>query len=172
MTNETNENSEQVINSDQLQEIVNLKEQNELLQDKLLRTVAESENLKKRLEKTIADTREYAIFSFAKDLLAVNDNLIMALDHKPKNIDGEVANIVTGIEMTKSELSNIFAKHGLETIAPKLGEKFDYNIHHAVSQIISEEYEQDSIISVMQLGYKIKDRLLRPAMVQVAKLPS
>lgn len=171
-TSETNEKPQQTVSSETLKEISNLQEQNAILQDKLLRTIAESENLKKRLEKTITDTREYAIFSFAKDLLAVNDNLIMALDHKPKIIEGEVANIVTGIEMTKSELANIFVKHGLETIAPKLGEKFDYNIHHAVSQIESEEYQQDSIISVMQLGYKIKDRLLRPAMVQVTKLPA
>lgn len=79
-TNELKEDSEQVINLEILQEVANLKEQNGVLQDKLLRTVAESENIKKRLEKTITDTREYAIFSFAKDLLVVNDNLIMALD--------------------------------------------------------------------------------------------
>lgn len=171
-TESTNETSEQIIDPATLQEIANLKEQNEILQDKLLRIIAESENIKKRLEKTITDTREYAIFSFAKDLLAVNDNLIMTLDHRPQTIEGEVANIITGIEMTKGELTNIFTKHGLEPIEPQLGDKFDYNIHHAVSQIISEEYEQDSIISIMQLGYKIKDRLLRPAMVQVTKLPT
>ena len=71
--------------------------------------------------------------------------------------------------MTKGELTSILQKHGLESIEPLLGEKFDYNIHHAISQIVSEEYDQDSVIAVMQSGYKIKDRLLRPAIVQVSK---
>lgn len=154
-----------------LTEIANLKSQIEILQDKLLRTIAESENTRKRLEKTILETRDYAIFSFAKDLLTVIDNLARALDHKPQNVSAEVGNIITGVEMTKTELVNILKKHGLEPIEPIAGDKFDYNIHHAISQIESNEQPQDSIITVMQLGYKIKDRLLRPAAVQVAKLP-
>ncbi len=152
-----------------LDEIAVLKEQNGILQDRLLRTVAESENTRKRLEKSIEDARDYAIISFAKDLLAVNDNLSRALEHKPQNIEGELANIIIGVEMTKNELTNILKKHGLESIEPLLGEKFDYNIHHAISQLESDDHDNDSIIMVMQSGYKIKDRLLRPAIVQVSK---
>ncbi|WP_425360681.1 MULTISPECIES: nucleotide exchange factor GrpE [unclassified Candidatus Tisiphia] len=154
---------------DSLQEIASLKNQIEILQDKLLRTIAESDNTRKRLEKSIEEARDYAIFSFAKDLLSVNDNLSRALEHKPQNMEGDIANIITGVEMTKGELTSILQKHGLESIEPLLGEKFDYNIHHAISQIVSEEYDQDSVIAVMQSGYKIKDRLLRPAIVQVSK---
>jgi molecular chaperone GrpE len=154
---------------DSLQEIASLKSQIEILQDKLLRTTAESDNTRKRLEKLIEDAKDYAIFSFAKDLLSVNDNLSRALEHKPQNTEGDLASIITGVEMTKNELTSILKKHGLESIEPLLGEKFDYNIHHAISQVVSDEYDQDSIIGIMQSGYKIKDRLVRPAIVQVSK---
>lgn len=152
-----------------LQEIASLKSQIEILQDKLLRTIAESDNTRKRLEKLIEEAKDYAIFSFAKDLLSVNDNLSRALEHKPQNTEGDLASIITGVEMTKNELTSILKKHGLESIEPLLGEKFDYNIHHAISQVVSDEYDQDSIIGIMQSGYKIKDRLIRPAIVQVSK---
>ncbi len=171
-SNETAQDLDLTASKEQLVEVTNLKSQVEILQDKLLRTVAEAENTRKRLEKTIIDTREYAIVAFAKDLLTVNDNLARALEHKPQDIGEEAANIITGVEMTKSDLVNILKKHGLEAIEPMPGDKFDCNIHHAISQIASNEYEQDSIIAVMQLGYKIKDRLLRPAIVQVTKLPT
>ncbi|HJD64245.1 MAG TPA: nucleotide exchange factor GrpE [Rickettsia endosymbiont of Sericostoma sp.] len=164
-----NQPSDTLMLQDSLQEIVSLKNQIEILQDKLLRTIAESDNTRKRLEKSIEEARDYAIFSFAKDLLSVNDNLSRALEHKPQNMEGDIANIITGVEMTKGELTSILQKHGLESIEPLLGEKFDYNIHHAISQILSDEYDQDSVIAVMQSGYKIKDRLLRPATVQVSK---
>ncbi len=159
--------SEETKHQDQVAGLIS---QIEELQDKLLRTIAESENTRKRLEKLIEDARDYAIFSFAKDLLTVNDNLARALEHKPQNVDQEVSNIITGVEMTKSELSNILKKHGLEAIEPTLGEKFDYNKHHAISQVVTDKYEHDSIVAVMQSGYKLKDRLLRPAVVQVSKI--
>ena len=158
-----------LILQDSLQEIASLKSQIEILQDKLLRTIAESDNTRKRLEKLIEEAKDYAIFSFAKDLLSVNDNLSRALEHKPQNTEGDLASIITGVEMTKNELTSILKKHGLESIEPLLGEKFDYNIHHAISQVVSDEYDQDSIIGIMQSGYKIKDRLIRPAIVQVSK---
>ncbi|HJD57617.1 MAG TPA: nucleotide exchange factor GrpE [Rickettsia endosymbiont of Sericostoma sp. HW-2014] len=164
-----NQPSDTLMLQDSLQEIASLKNQIEILQDKLLRTIAESDNTRKRLEKSIEEARDYTIFSFAKDLLSVNDNLSRALEHKPQNMEGDIANIITGVEMTKGELTSILQKHGLESIEPLLGEKFDYNIHHAISQILSDEYDQDSVIAVMQSGYKIKDRLLRPATVQVSK---
>ncbi|WP_341751748.1 MULTISPECIES: nucleotide exchange factor GrpE [unclassified Candidatus Tisiphia] len=170
LVNEIEENpTDTLILQDSLQEIASLKSQIEILQDKLLRTIAESDNTRKRLEKLIEDAKDYAIFSFAKDLLSVNDNLSRALEHKPQNTEGDLASIITGVEMTKSELTSILKKHGLESIEPLLGEKFDYNIHHAISQVVSDEYDQDSIIGIMQSGYKIKDRLVRPAIVQVSK---
>ena len=71
--------------------------------------------------------------------------------------------------MTKSELNNILRKHNVESIEPLIGEKFDYNKHHAIMQLVTDKYDSDSIVAVMQSGYKIKDRLLRPAVVQVSK---
>lgn len=173
------ENSESNVENEQLlaikqdyeERIANLVSQVEELQDKLLRTIAESENTRKRLEKSVDDARDYAIVSFAKDLLSVSDNLARALEHRPQNVDTEVTNIITGVEMTQSELNNIFKKHNLESIEPSLGEKFDYNKHHAISQISTDQYDHDSVVAVMQSGYKIKDRLLRPAVVQVSKGP-
>ncbi|MDR0329151.1 MAG: nucleotide exchange factor GrpE [Rickettsia sp.] len=170
LVNEIEEDTtDTLILQDSLQEIASLKSQIEILQDKLLRTIAESDNTRKRLEKLIEEAKDYAIFSFAKDLLSVNDNLSRALEHKPQNTEGDLASIITGVEMTKNELTSILKKHGLESIEPLLGEKFDYNIHHAISQVVSDEYDQDSIIGIMQSGYKIKDRLIRPAIVQVSK---
>jgi molecular chaperone GrpE len=78
-------------------------------------------------------------------------------------------NMISGVDMTRNELTSIFKKHGLESIEPQAGEKFDYNIHHAVAQIETDEHDDGTIVNTMQVGYKIKDRLLRPAMVRVSK---
>ncbi len=139
------------------------------LKDKILRSAAEMENLRRRYEKQIDDVREYSSSSFAKDMISVIDNLSRAISHKPKEMNDEVKNFILGVEMTQTELLSIFAKHGIKTIEPEVGEKFDYNIHHAISQIESDKYPESTIIDVMQVGYKIKDRLLRPASVAVTK---
>jgi molecular chaperone GrpE len=151
------------------EEIENLKNQIHLLEDKLLRVTAESENARKRHEKMLQDTKDYAVTNFAKDLLSVMDNLSRALSHKPTGIDKEMETIILGVEMTKAELSAIFTRHGLQTIEPMPGDKFDYNFHHAVSQTETDKYSAGSVVNTMQIGYKIKDRLLRSAMVEVVK---
>jgi molecular chaperone GrpE len=151
------------------QEVADLKNQIEMLQDKLLRTVAEMENTRKRLEKSRDEARDYAIVSFAKDLLSVSDNLERALEYKPENLEGEFANVIAGVEMTKDELSKIFHKNNIEIVKPAVGQAFDYNLHNAISQVDNNEYDPNSVVALMQVGYKIKDRLLRPATVQVSK---
>ena len=152
-----------------LDEIVSLKDQIEALQDKLLRAAAESENTRRRFEKMIQDIKDYSVIDFAKDLLSVMDNLSRALEYKPQEDDIQAANILAGVKMTKTELDSVFQKYGLEKIEPSAGEKFDYNLHHAISQIVTDEFEQDSIVSIMQVGYKLKNRLLRSAIVAVSK---
>lgn len=152
-----------------LQEVENLKHQIELLEDKLLRTKAESENIRKRYEKMIEDARDYSISNFTKDLLNVMDNLSRALEHKPEELDEQMSSMFSGVDMTKNELTSVFKKYGLESIEPQAGEKFDYNLHHAVAQIVTDEHNEGSIVDTMQVGYKIKDRLLRPAIVRVSK---
>ena len=162
------ETEQEAENHNQTEEIDNLNHQIELLQDKLLRNAAEAENLRKRYEKLIDKAKDYAIMNFAKDLINVIDNLGRALEYKNQE-DVPVSSLISGIEMTKDELDSVFKKHGLQSIEPTPGEKFDYNFHHAISQIVTDEYNQDSIVNTMQPGYKIKERLLRPAIVTVAK---
>lgn len=149
--------------------IEQLEHQIEELSDRLLRTVAESENLRRRYEKQIEETREYSVTAFAKDLISVVDNLDRAIKFQPQNPTTEVQNILDGVLMTHKELYSIFTKHGISPIEPKEGEKFDYNLHFAISQVDNPSYERDTIVGIMQVGYKIRDRLLRPASVSVAK---
>ncbi len=149
--------------------VLSLKEQNEDMQDKLLRQMAESENIRTRSQKSLTEAREYAIFAFAKDLVSVMDNLSMALAHLPEEMDDKTKNVIEGVKMTKSELASVFFKNALEIIEPKTGDKFDYNLHHAISQVESADHAAGQIVGSMQAGYKIKDRLIRPASVAVAK---
>lgn len=166
---------EEVAESEELkeaepQEIINdLNNQIKVLQDKLLRQLAESENIRTRSAKLIEEAREYAIFEFTKDLIPVVDNLQRALEHLPNDLAPEMQNVVEGVKMTKEQLESAFKKHHLESITPQSGDKFDYNIHHAISQVMTEEFSPGSIVTTMQAGYKIKDRLIRPAAVTVAK---
>ncbi|PCJ29571.1 MAG: nucleotide exchange factor GrpE [Rickettsiales bacterium] len=139
------------------------------LKDKVLRGLAESENIRTRAAKSSQEAREYAIFSFAKDLVPVIDNLSRALEHLPENLSDDTKNIVEGVKMTKQELESAFKKHSLDSISPHSGDKFDYNLHHAISQIVTEDQEEGTIVNTMQMGYKIKNRLIRPAAVVVAK---
>lgn len=156
-------------------EIENLKEEIALLKDKLLRNAAENENYKKRMEKTVEDASKYAVSNFAKELIVVMDNLQRALDSFKQISNNDQTNsqylesIEQGIEMTKKEFLNSFLKFGVIMINPKPGENFDHNLHQAVSQIESDQYESGKIASVLQVGYIIHDRLLRAAMVAVAK---
>lgn len=148
--------------------VESLHEQVSALQDKLLRSVAETENVRRRYEKMLEETREYSVTNFAKDLLIVMDNLYRALEYKNKD-DITASNIITGVEMTQKELESVMQKHGILQIAPNVGDPFNYNIHQAISQNITDDYEDNSVINTMQFGYKIKERLLRPAIVVVSK---
>jgi len=149
--------------------INNLTEEIKLMQDKLLRAVAESENIRNRMNKKVEEARDFSIIGFTKDLLPVIDNFSRALSHVPENINNDTKIIIDGVSMIKDDLISIFKKHGIESIEPKEGEGFDYNHHHAISQVVTDQYEEGTIVSTMQVGYKIKDRLIRPASVAVAK---
>lgn len=174
MTDNNIENKEEEIINDIAEEVENteiayLKAQIEELKDKLIRANAEIDNTRKRLEKARDEARDYAITTFAKELLNVSDNLSRALEHKPLDDSVEVTNIIAGVQMTKDELDKVFHKHHIEEIKPEIGSAFDYNLHNAISQIEHPDHEPNSVINIMQVGYRIKDRLLRPATVQVTK---
>ncbi len=140
------------------------------LKDRLLRAVAETENLRRRSDREKADAANYAMTAFARDLLGVGDNLRRALDSIPADTDlGDNAKtLVEGIEMTERELLNMLERHNIRKIDP-MGEKFSHDLHQALFEIPDTGKEDGTIVQVMQVGYKIKDRLLRPAMVGVAK---
>jgi molecular chaperone GrpE len=146
-----------------------LAKQIELMQDKLLRAIAESENTRHRMNKKVEEARDYAVVSFAKDLLPVIDDFSRALSHVPEKLDNDTKIIIEGISMTRNALIDVFKKHGIESIEPQEGENFDYNNHHAISQIVTDQHKEGSVVSTLQVGYKIKDRLIRPASVAVAK---
>jgi molecular chaperone GrpE len=171
LKDEQTQNEEKVEESSQKETIDNLQEQVDILKDKLLRQLAESENIRTRSAKLIEEAKEYAIFDFTKDLMPVMDNLQNALEHIPEKIDSVTQNVVEGVRMTLNQLESAFKKHKLESIEPQSGDKFDYNIHHAISQVMTEEFAAGTIVNTMQTGYKIKDRLIRAAAVAVAKTP-
>lgn len=143
------------------------------LKDRLLRAAAETENVRRRLEKEKQDAQAYAATGFARDLLAVADNLRRALDAVPQGIreHDEVKPILTGIEMTERELNNVFQRHGISRIEA-MGQKLDPHRHQAMMEIESADAEPGTIIQELQAGYVMKERLLRPALVGVAKAGS
>ena len=140
------------------------------LKDQLLRTVADSENLRKRLEREKEQTRKFGIANFAKDLLSIADNLGRALDAAPnkEGIENQaIENFVLGVQMTEQELQKAFDNNNIRKIDP-LGEKFDYNFHQAMFEVEETDQEPGIVVQVLQPGYAIDDRILRPAMVGVA----
>lgn len=148
-----------------------LVKENADLKDQLIRAVAEMENLRKRTERDMQDTRKYAVTGFARDLVNVLENLQLALLNIPaddRKNDVKLNTLAEGVEMTANELLRVFEAQGIVRIAPQ-GEKFDHNFHQAVAQVEDTSKEPGTIVQVLQAGYIIHDRLLRPAMVTVAK---
>ena len=140
--------------------------------DKLLRVLAEMENLRRRTEREIADTRVYGISAFARDILAVADNMDRALQALDAEIrekaDASVKALLDGVELTERELHKVLEKHDVKKYDP-LGEKFDPNLHQAMFEIQDASRPAGTVAQVMQPGYKIGERVLRPALVAVAK---
>lgn len=140
--------------------------------DRLLRTLAEMENLRRRTEKEVKDARDYAVSGFARDLLAVADNFDRALGHVPAELrDNETMGgkaLVEGVELTGRELIKTLEKHGVKKLSP-LGEKFDPNFHQAMFEIPADTVPAGTVLQVMQDGFAIAGRVLRPALVGVSK---
>ena len=133
---------------------------------------ADTQNVRRRLEKDIQDARNYAATGFARDVLSVSDNLGRALDAIPAEFreDEKLKGFIAGIEATQRELEKVFSQNGITRIA-STGMPLDPNQHQAMMEIPTSDAEPGTIVQEMQAGYMIKDRLLRPAMVGVAKKP-
>jgi len=139
------------------------------LKEQVLRFAADAENTKRRAEREANDARAYAIQKFAQDLLGVADNLASALAHEPQDVtDPAVKNFMVGVEMTEKQLQGAFERNGLKRIAPVKGEKFDPHLHQAMAEAQGTEVAPGYIVDVMQVGYELLGRLVRPAMVVVA----
>lgn len=149
-----------------------LRDDLEKAQQEMLYAKAEVQNVRRRMEKDIQDARAYAATGFARDILSVADNLARALDHVPPEMreDDKLKNFLAGIEATQRELDKVFGLHGITRIA-STGLPLDPNQHQAMLEIPTDEAEPGTVVQEMQAGYMIKDRLLRPAMVGVAKKP-
>ncbi len=143
------------------------------LKDKLLRTLAEMENLRTRTARDVADTRTYAVASFARDILTVADNMDRAMQslrgELKENTDAGVKVLLDGVELTERELLKVLEKHGVRKFEPQKGEKFDPNLHQAMFEVVDPSLPGGSVAQVVQAGYMIGERMLRPALVAVAK---
>ncbi len=142
------------------------------LKDQLLRALAEQENIRRRAAREREDALKYGAQNFGKDLLSSADNLRRAIDSvKPDQVQDEVMrNLLAGIVATERELLAAFEKNGLKQINPE-GEKFDHNLHQAIFEVEQSGKVAGTVVQVLQAGYVLNDRLLRPAMVGVAKGP-
>src|SRR3954449_11777664 len=142
------------------------------LKDRLLRTLAEMENLRRRTEREVADSRVYGVTNFARDILAVADNMERAMkaldDEIREKADAGVKALLDGVELTERELIKVMEKHGVKKIEPQ-GQKFDPNLHQAMFEIPDASVPAGTVVQVMQPGYTIGERVLRPVLVGVSK---
>ena len=149
-----------------------LNAENSQLKDRVLRTLAEMENLRRRTEREVADAKTYGVTSFARDMLSVVDNLARALEHLPAeartNADPHLQSMIEGVELTARDLEAALGRHGVKKLEPK-GQKFDPNFHQAIFEAPDETVPAGTVSQVVQSGWTIGDRVLRPAMVGVSK---
>ena len=143
--------------------------ENAALREQVLRYAAEAENTKRRAEREANDARAYAITKFARDLLGVADNFSRALQHAPREAeDPAVKNLVLGLEMTERELLQAFERNGLKKVDPAQGSKFDPNLHQAMMEEAAAGVPGGAVVRVLQAGYELYGRIVRPALVVVA----
>ena len=149
-----------------------LQQENAGLKDRLLRALAEMENLRRRTEREVSDAKAYGATSFARDMLGVADNLRRALDSLPagtrENVDAATKSLIEGVELTERDFLSRLTRHGVKKLDPQ-GERFDPNLHEALFEVPDESVPAGTVAQVVESGYTIADRVLRPAKVGVAK---
>lgn len=152
--------------------LVRLLKENEELKDKALRTAAEMENLRRRTARDVQDARTYAIANFARDMLSVSDNLARALEAIPAeakaSADAGLKALIEGVDITERAMLGALERHGVKKLEPQ-GEKFDPNFHQAMFEVPNPSVPANTVVQVVQPGYSIGERVLRPAMVGVSK---
>jgi len=152
--------------------VVRLVKENEELKDRALRFAAEMENLRRRTARDVQDAKSYAIANFARDMLQVSDNLRRALDAIPAEAktggDAGFSALIEGVDMTERAMLAALERHGVKKLDPQ-GERFDPNFHQAMFEVPNPDVPGNTVVQVVQTGYVIGERVLRPAMVGVAK---
>lgn len=151
--------------------LVRLLKENEELKDRALRGAAEMENLRRRTARELQDARSYAVANFARDMLSVSDNLRRALDavsEEAKAADPNLTALVEGVEMTERSMLSTLERHGVKKLDPE-GEKFDPHFHQAMFEVPNPDVAANTVVQVVQSGFSIGERVLRPAMVGVSK---
>jgi molecular chaperone GrpE len=142
------------------------------LKDKFLRLMADMENLRRRTEREVADARTYAVANFARDMLNVADNVRRAIESVPdearSTAEGAFKGLIDGIDLTERDLLKTLERHGVKKLEPE-GQKFDPNVHQAMFEVPNPDVPNGTVVQVVQSGYVIGDRVLRPALVGVAK---
>lgn len=166
-TKQTNDVNEAAV--EETQESVEV--QDSKLKDQLLRLAAEMENLRKRTAREIEEAHKFGITKFARDMIEVLENLYRAESSVSADLiaaNDSIKQIQSGVELTRKSMVDIFERHGLKRIFP-LGEEFNHDLHQAVTQVPAPEFEDGKVANVIQAGYTLHDRLIRPALVVVAK---
>lgn len=153
-------------------EIAALRAERDELRDKFMRALADAENARKRADKDRRDAEQYGSTRLARDLLPVHDALTRALEAATEEQRTAASALLEGVELTLRELSNVFAKHGITLIRPETGEKFDPQFHEAMFEAAVPDTRAGEIIQVMDNGFRLHDRLLRPAKVGVSSTPA
>ena len=173
MTGEAAEGGEQnEAGQDEHEVLLRLMKENEELKDARLRAAAEMENLRRRTARDVHDARNYAIANFARDMLSVSDNMRRALEAIPEEArrlgDPGFKALIDGVELTERDMLSALERHGVKKLDPE-GEKFDPNFHQAMFEVPREDVPNNTVVQVVQTGYVIGERVLRPAMVGVSK---
>ncbi len=149
-----------------------LRAENADLRDRFLRLAADMDNLRRRTDREIKDAKSYAVTGFARDMLSVSDNLRRAIESLPEEArtgaDAAVTALIEGVEMTERGMLSTLERHGIRKIEP-VGQKFDPNFHQAMFEVPNPDVANNTVVQVVQAGYAIGERVLRPAMVGVAK---
>ena len=174
-TNETKEEPWKNDNKNISPELERLKEQLAEAEDSKLRALAEVENMRRRMEKEKQESARYGPSNLARGLFTILDNFDRALLASPKDLENKndieknYLSLHEGVELTLKDISAVFKQNGIEIISPSKGDAFDHNVHQAMLEVSTDEYKSGCVCELLQSGYKIYDRLLRPAMVGVSK---
>ena len=153
-------------------EIAAIQAENADMKDRLLRLAADMENLRRRTQREVADSKSFAIANFARDMLGVSDNLRRALEavtsEQREAADETLKNLLEGVELTEKAMLATMERHGVVRLSPE-GERFDPHFHQAMFEVPNPDLPNNTVVQVVQAGYRIGERMLRPAMVGVAK---